>query len=111
MNHRIAVLALALCTGLAFAEDKPAQPPTEHADKATEAPQPPGKALLAAKCFQCHTDAMFRDQRQDRRAWEATLYRMVGRGALWTRDEISTMADYLATDYGPQAPRAAAASR
>jgi len=111
MNQRIAVLALALCTGLAFAEDKPAPPPAEHADKAAEAPQPPGKALLAAKCFQCHTDAMFRDQRQDRRAWEATLYRMVGLGALWTRDEINAMADYLATDYGPQAPRAAAASR
>ena len=111
MNQRIAVLALALCTGLAFAQDKHAQPSADHADKATEAPQPPGKALLAAKCFQCHTDAMFRDQRQDRRAWEATLYRMVGRGALWTRDEINAMADYLATDYGPQAPRAAAASR
>ena len=42
----------------------------------------PGRALVLSKCFQCHTDAMFRDQRQDRRAWEATIYRMVGRGAL-----------------------------
>lgn len=68
---------------------------------------PPGKTLLAGKCFQCHNEAMFRDQRQDRRAWESTLYRMVGRGALWTREEIVSMADYLATDYGPQSPRVA----
>jgi hypothetical protein len=27
---------------------------------------------------------------------------MVGRGALWTEDEINTMAGYLAANYGPQ---------
>ncbi|MDQ6619808.1 MAG: hypothetical protein M3Z31_08950 [Pseudomonadota bacterium] len=81
-----------------------AQAGTSAATDAT-APAHPGKTLLAAKCFQCHNDAMFRDQRQDRRAWEATLYRMVGRGALWTHDEIRSMSDYLATDYGPGAPK------
>lgn len=60
-----------------------------------------GKQMVAGKCFQCHTDAMFRDQRQDRRAWEATIYRMVGRGGLWTPDEIKVMADYLGTELGP----------
>jgi hypothetical protein len=44
---------------------------------------------------------MFRDQRQDRRAWEATIYRMIGRGGLYTPDEIKLMADYLANDFGP----------
>ena len=39
---------------------------------------------------------MWTSLRQDRRAWESTLYRMVGRGALWTPEEISAMADYLA---------------
>jgi mono/diheme cytochrome c family protein len=61
----------------------------------------PGKALVASKCFQCHTDAMFRDGRQNRRGWEATIYRMVGRGALWTPDEIKQMADYLGDALGP----------
>jgi hypothetical protein len=28
---------------------------------------------------------------------------MVGRGALWTEDEINTMAGYLAAVYGPRA--------
>jgi mono/diheme cytochrome c family protein len=63
----------------------------------------PGRELVASKCFQCHTDAMFRDGRQDRRGWEATIYRMVGRGGLWTADEIKSMADYLGDALGPNA--------
>jgi hypothetical protein len=65
--------------------------------------QPPGRTMVLSKCFQCHTDAMFRDQRQDRRAWEATVYRMVGRGAAWTPEEIKLMADYLGAEFGPAA--------
>lgn len=68
----------------------------------------PGRDLVQAKCFQCHTDTMFRDGRQDRRAWEAAIYRMVGRGGLWTGDEIKTMADYLGTEFGPDAKPAVA---
>jgi len=62
-------------------------------------PDGPGKDVLLAKCFQCHGPTMWMMQRQDRRAWESTLYRMVGRGALWTEDEIKAMADYLGTVY------------
>ena len=60
-----------------------------------------GRDIVLEKCFQCHTEAMWRDQRQDARAWEANLYRMVGRGALWTTEEIKLMAGYLGTDFGP----------
>jgi hypothetical protein len=62
-------------------------------------PDAPGKDVLVNKCFQCHSPNMWMDQRQDRRAWESTLYRMVGRGALWTQDEIKQMADYLGNTY------------
>jgi mono/diheme cytochrome c family protein len=61
-----------------------------------------GQQLFQDKCFQCHGDTMWRDLKQDRRSWEGTLYRMVGRGALWTEDEIGQMADYLASTHGPQ---------
>jgi mono/diheme cytochrome c family protein len=71
-------------------------------------PQNPGRAVVLSKCFQCHSDAMFRDQRQDRRAWESTIYRMIGRGALWTPEEIKLMADYLGAEYGLAAKPAAA---
>jgi mono/diheme cytochrome c family protein len=62
----------------------------------------PGRAVVTAKCFQCHTDAMFRDARQDRRAWEAAIYRMIGRGGLWTAEEIKLMAEYLGSEFGPK---------
>jgi hypothetical protein len=67
----------------------------------------PGKELLLSKCFQCHNEAMWKDLKQDRRRWEGVLYRMIGRGALWTEEEINTMAVYLATAFGPQGEKTA----
>ena len=69
--------------------------------------QHPGRSVVMSKCFQCHTDTMFRDHRQDRRGWEAAIYRMVGRGGLWTADEIKLMANYLGSEFGPGAKPAA----
>ena len=89
--------ALGFAGGLIFATTAAAQP----------APSP-GRDAVMSKCFQCHTDAMFRDHRQDRRGWEATIYRMIGRGGLYTPDEIKLMADHLGTDFGPDAKPAAA---
>ena len=63
-------------------------------------PDGPGKDTLLGKCFQCHGPGMWLDHRQDRRGWEGTLYRMIGRGALWTEEEIKAMADYLGAVYG-----------
>ena len=45
---------------------------------------------------------MWSSLRQDRKAWESVLYRMVGRGALWTEAEINAMADFLAQTRGPE---------
>ena len=86
---------LAILTALALSQPALAQrkPPPGF-------PDGPGKDVLVSKCFQCHAPTMWMDQRQDRRAWESTLYRMVGRGALWTQDDIKQMADYLGATYG-----------
>jgi hypothetical protein len=81
---------------------------TKQETRQETGPQHPGHVLVLNKCFQCHTDAMYRDLRQDRRAWEATAYRMIGRGALWTAEEVRLMADYLGSEYGPAARSAAA---
>lgn len=80
--------------------------PAAQAQRAKPAafPDAPGKEVLVAKCFQCHAPTMWQDHRQDRRGWEGVLYRMVGRGALWTEDEIRTMAEYLAASYPRPAP-------
>jgi len=87
------LVALAVC-GAAFAQRG------ARGAEAVGFPDGPGKDVLVTKCFQCHGPNMWMALRQDRRAWESTLYRMVGRGALWTEDEIKAMADYLGTAYG-----------
>lgn len=61
----------------------------------------PGKDVLQRKCFQCHQIGMWSSLRQDRKAWEGVLYRMVGRGAIWTQAEIDAMADFLTQLRGP----------
>jgi len=94
--------SLLLAAGLMLAGPVPVVP----AFAQDAGPQHPGRIVVLSKCFQCHTDAMFRDQRQDRRAWEATVYRMVGRGALWTPEEIKLMADYLGAEYATAKPAA-----
>ena len=66
-------------------------------------PDAPGRETTMKLCFKCHADSMWRDHRQDRRGWEGVLYRMVGRGALWTEDEINAMAGYLGAIYSTQA--------
>jgi mono/diheme cytochrome c family protein len=98
---RLVLCASVLVVVLTFADL-----PSAAAANAQEAGVHPGRAVVLSKCFQCHTDAMFRDQRQDHQAWEATIYRMVGRGGLWTPEEIKLMADYLGTEFGPDARRA-----
>ena len=83
-----------------------------HGQDATQqTAQHPGRSVVMSKCFQCHADAMFRDQRQDRRGWEAAIYRMIGRGGLWTPEEINLMADYLGSDFGPSSKPASAPSK
>jgi mono/diheme cytochrome c family protein len=96
-----------LAAGLIWAGLTMAAPVRAQEAKQEAPPPQPGRVIVLSKCFQCHTDAMFRDQRQDRRAWEATIYRMVGRGGLWTPEEIKLMADYLGAEYGIAAKPAA----
>ena len=86
----LALLGALLLSRPVWAQDKP---------KAPGFPDAPGKETLLAKCFQCHGAGMWMDHRQDRRGWESVLYRMVGRGALWSEEEIKAMADYLGTVY------------
>ena len=88
---------LALSIGLfliAIASTEGAGAQQSQADATT--PAGPGREIVQRKCAQCHAATMWTALRQDRRAWESTLYRMVGRGALWTPEEINAMADYLA---------------
>lgn len=110
-----ALVALACGVLPARAQDGgPVRPPAAPPPPVTTPVAPalhPARELTVSKCFQCHAESMWRDQRLDARGWEATLYRMVARGALWSGDEIKTMAAFLAADYGPGVPRSAPAPR
>ena len=59
--------------------------------------------VFAGLCFQCHNAGMWSDHRADRRGWEGVLYRMVGRGAVWSEEDIRRMANYLTSSFGPAA--------
>ncbi len=73
-----------------------------QAGQASALPDLPGRDVLTRRCMQCHQMSMWTALHQDRKAWESTIYRMVGRGALWTEDDIRAMADYLSRIRGPQ---------
>jgi mono/diheme cytochrome c family protein len=93
-------LALSTCLFLiGIASTEGAAP--QQAATAPDTAGGPGREIVQRKCAQCHAATMWTALRQDRRAWESTLYRMVGRGALWTPEEITAMADYLAQIRGP----------
>lgn len=93
------VAGLVLAASGAAAEAPPGPAPQTPAAPAQA--DASGKAVMQRKCFQCHQAGMWSPIRQDRRAWQATLFRMVGRGAMWTEAEIAAMATYLAEIQGP----------
>ena len=93
---------IAAYLGQNFGPGAPAPAPAARVGQTTSAlPDFPGRNVLTTKCMQCHQMSMWTALRQDRKAWEGVMYRMVGRGALWTEDDIRAMADYLARVRGP----------
>ena len=89
-------------TAPAQAGSASAQASAGQAGQVSALPDFPGRDVLTKKCMQCHQMSMWTALRQDRKAWESVIYRMVGRGALWTEDEVRAMTDYLARVRGPQ---------
>ena len=101
----IRAAALVFCASLWVAATQTAVGAVGQAAAAAQAAAPAaadGKEILTRKCFQCHQASMWTSLRGDRRAWEGVLYRMVGRGALWTEAEINAMAAFLAQTRGPK---------
>jgi mono/diheme cytochrome c family protein len=103
------LIAIAICFFfVAIASTEGAGAPPQAAATAPDSAAGPGREIVQRKCAQCHAATMWTALRQDRRAWESTLYRMVGRGALWTPEEINAMADYLTQIRGSTSAKAPA---
>ena len=102
MSALIRAAALLLCVAIGASTQVVVEAGFQVSPPAKPAAEASGKEILTRKCFQCHQASMWSSLRQDRKAWESVLYRMVGRGALWTEPEIGAMADFLAQTRGPK---------
>ncbi len=93
-NLRISiVLALVaiLVVGVACAAS-PTPPPST--------PTPPaGKALMESRCSVCHPLTTISTAKYNKAGWEATVTRMVNKGAQLNPQQAGQVVDYLALTY------------
>jgi competence ComEA-like helix-hairpin-helix protein len=71
---------------------------------------PPGKSkeIVKQQCGGCHALKVVTTKRASRGQWAVLVDQMVGRGADVPDDQIETLVDYLAKNFGPtKAPSAA----
>lgn len=61
---------------------------------------PGGPELLASRCTGCHSLAHVERSAKSRPLWEATVARMVRKGARLSRAEQDLLLDHLARKYG-----------
>ena len=91
-----ALLPLVALGARALAADAPAGPPAGA-----------GLDLINQRCVFCHNSAQIFSQHKTAAAWAATVDQMANRGAEVSPEEMKTIVDYLAKNYG--APEQAAA--
>jgi competence ComEA-like helix-hairpin-helix protein len=65
---------------------------------ASELPEGAGKPVIEQHCAGCHPGAALAGYQKTREEWEAVVARMGGRTAA-SREELATLADYLATNF------------
>lgn len=88
-------LIVALTAGCDSASNKPTQLPSVET-AAPEAPQAvDGAALLESRCSVCHSADKPKQVKKTREEWEATVGRMVSKGARLTEQEKKALVDYL----------------
>lgn len=65
------------------------------------APGTSGQDLVESECTRCHTLAPIEAETRSRAEWEDVVYEMIERGADLNEQEVETVVDYLAENYGP----------
>jgi competence ComEA-like helix-hairpin-helix protein len=60
-----------------------------------------GQAIVQQKCASCHALKVVTGKRASRQQWSTILDQMITRGADVSDDEIDTLLDYLAKNFGP----------
>jgi len=92
------VLTLGLLGARALADAPPPPPPG------------PGLDLINQRCIFCHNTVQIFSQHKTPEAWSATVEQMANRGAEVSPEEMKTIVDYLAKNYGAPAPGSAGAA-
>ena len=80
------------------------------ADAPSPPPPGPGLDLINQRCIFCHNTVQIFSQHKTPEAWSATVEQMANRGAEVSPEEMKTIVDYLAKNYGAPAQGSAAAA-
>jgi competence ComEA-like helix-hairpin-helix protein len=60
-----------------------------------------GQAIVQQKCASCHALKVVTGKKASRQQWSTIVDQMITRGADVSDDEIDTLLDYLAKNFGP----------
>ena len=94
-----------LCFASSFAQQPP--PPTtplpaQHAQHITELPLGTGRDTVIRVCGKCHSSKILVANPRTRQAWEDTITKMAGLGAVATDEEFTDILDYLSKNVSPE---------
>jgi mono/diheme cytochrome c family protein len=70
--------------------------------QAQDLPEGKGKDLLQQICADCHGLDVITAQRATKDGWASIVDSMVSRGANGTKEQLDTIIDYLAKNFGPE---------
>jgi cytochrome c oxidase cbb3-type subunit 3 len=103
------------CAAAGLAAHTPPAQATPGQATAARAPRRPtpaqSKDAFVRACTQCHPPERVTATRRTKAQWEESINAMVtSRGAVVSADDYDLVLDYLVREFGPIAPRAAAAS-
>jgi len=70
--------------------------------QAQDLPDGKGKDLLQQICADCHGLDVITAQRATKDGWASIVDSMVSRGANGTKEQLDTIIDYLAKNFGPE---------
>lgn len=68
---------------------------------AQQPPAPDGAQLLEQRCSVCHASSRAKKAKKTAKEWQATVARMMDKGAKLSEQEKKILVDYLATTYKP----------
>ena len=64
-------------------------------------PEGAGKAIVQRACSACHAVTVVTSKHASQKEWDQVVNQMLSRGADLTDDEVDTVIEYLAKNYGP----------